>query len=302
MPDVDEVKETIEKYLNTFPAHGTKRLGFFGGSFTGMPVEEQNQYLDVALPYIQSGQIEAIMLSTRPDYISEDILDNLKKYKVETIELGVQSLDNEVLVKSARGHNVDDVKKSAALILNMGFKLGLQMMIGLPCDTFEKSMKTAQGIIDLGAHCTRIYPTLVIKNTHLETLYKSGEYTPLDLEQAIEWCKHLLKLFEKNNVTVLRMGLHPSEGLLTGNDLVAGPFHVSFKELVLSAIWKEIWDDVLMHKTGEELVIEVPPKSINAAVGYQSANKKYLLENFRSVIFQTNDNLTGYEYNIYIKR
>ncbi|MCL1849874.1 MAG: hypothetical protein FWF70_00435, partial [Bacteroidetes bacterium] len=112
----------------------------------------------------------------------------------------------------------------------------------------------------------------------------------------------LLKLFEKNNVTVLRMGLHPSEGLLTGNDLVAGPFHVSFKELVLSAIWKEIWDDVLMHKTGEELVIEVPPKSINAAVGYQSANKKYLLENFRSVIFQTNDNLTGYEYNIYIKR
>jgi len=302
LPDVDEVRETIEKYLNTFPVHGTKRLGFFGGSFTGMSVEEQNQYLDVALPYIQSGQIEAIMLSTRPDYISEEILYNLKKYKVETIELGVQSLDNEVLVKSARGHNADDVKKSAALILNKGFKLGLQMMIGLPGDTFEKSMKTAQGIIDLGAHCTRIYPTLVIKNTNLETLYKSGEYTPLHLEQAVEWCKHLLKLFEKNNVTVLRMGLHPSEGLLTGNDLVAGPFHISFKELVLSAIWKEIWDDVLMHKTGEKLWIEVPPKSINAAIGYKSANKKYLQENFRSVTFQGNDNLTDYEFNIYIKR
>jgi hypothetical protein len=122
------------------------------------------------------------------------------------------------------------------------------------------------------------------------------------LEQAVEWCKHLIKLFEKNNVTVLRMGLHPSEGLLTGNDLVAGPFHISFKELVLSAIWKEIWDDVFMHKTGEELVIEVPSKSINAAIGYKSANKKYLQERFRSVTFQTNDNLTGYEYNIYIKR
>ena len=299
LPDVDEVRETIEKYLNTFPVHGTKRLGFFGGSFTGMSVEEQNQYLDVALPYIQSGQIEAIMLSTRPDYISEEILYNLKKYKVETIELGVQSLDNEVLVKSARGHNADDVKKSAALILNKGFKLGLQMMIGLPGDTFEKSMKTAQGIIDLGAHCTRIYPTLVIKNTNLETLYKSGEYTPLHLEQAVEWCNHLLKLFEKNNVTVLRMGLHPSEGLLTGNDLVDGAFHVSFKELVLTAIWKEIWDDVLMHKTDKELVIEVSSKSINAAIGYKSANKKYLQEHFRSVTFQINHNLMDYEFNVY---
>jgi histone acetyltransferase (RNA polymerase elongator complex component) len=295
-PSVDEVKEIIEKYLNTFPAYGVKRLGFFGGSFTGMSINEQNQYLEIVLPYIESGQIESITLSTRPDYITEEILDNLKRYKVETIELGVQSLDDEVLAKSGRGHNVDDVKKTAALILQKGFKLGLQMMIGLPGDTFEKSMKTAQGIIDLGAHCTRIYPTLVIRNTALETMYKSGNYTPLPLVEAVEWCKHLMKLFEKHNVIILRMGLHPSEGLITGNSLIAGPFHVSFKELVLSALWKEMFKEKLLDKTGEKLIIEIPSKFINAAIGYQSSNKKYLLEKFCSVTFKINNNLCDNEF------
>jgi len=298
-PSVDETKETIEKYLKTFPERGIKRIGFFGGSFTGMSIEEQNQYLNTVLPYIELGRIESIMLSTRPDYISEEILNNLKRYKVETIELGVQSLDEEVLLKSGRGHSVADVKNSAVLILKKGFKLGLQMMIGLPGDNFEKSMKTAQGIIDLGAHCTRIYPTLVIKDTLLETIYQSGEYIPLSLEQAVEWCKHLMKLFDKNNVTILRMGLHPSEGLLTGNSLIAGPFHVSFKELVLSALWEELLDEKLAGKYGEKLIIEVPSKSINAATGYKSSNKKYLLERFNFVSFKINNNLTDYEFNVF---
>jgi len=296
-PSINEVKETIEKYLKTFPAHGIKRLGFFGGSFTGMCIEEQNEYLNVVLPYVESDEIKSIVLSTRPDYISEEILDNLKKYKVETIELGTQSLDEEVLTKSGRGHSVSDVKNATALILKKEFKLGLQMMIGLPGDSFEKSMKTAQGIIELGAHCTRIYPTLVIKDTLLETIYKSGEYAPLPLEQAVEWCKHLMKLFVKNNVTILRMGLHPSEGLFTGNSLIAGPFHVSFKELVLTAIWSDILKTPMV---GEKLTIEVSPKSINAAIGYKSVNKKALLKQFRFVSFKINNNLADNEFNIYI--
>jgi len=297
-PSVDEVKETIEKYLRTFPTHGIKRLGFFGGSFTGMPIEEQNQYLNVVSPYIDLNRIESIMLSTRPDYISEEILDNLKRYKIETIELGVQSLDDEVLIKSGREHSAEDVKKSAALILQKGFKLGLQMMIGLPGDSFEKSMQTAQGIIDLGAHCTRIYPTLVIKDTVLETIYKSGKYIPLSLEEAVEWCKHLMKLFDKHNVTILRMGLHPSEGLITGDSLIAGPFHISFKELVLSALWKDIMEESLKDQKGEKLIIEVSSKSINAATGYKSVNKQNLLKRFNSVTFKINNNLTDKEFNI----
>lgn len=299
-PTIEEVKATLEKYLKTFPPYGTKRVGFFGGNFTGMPIEEQNQYLETVLPYVKSGEIESIMLSTRPDYISEEILINLKKYHVETIELGVQSLDPEVLIKSGRGHNTDVVKKSATLISKNGFKLGLQMMIGLPGDTLEKSMKTAQEIIDLGAHCTRIYPTLVIQDTLLETIYKSGEYTPLSLEQAVEWSKHIIKLFIENKVTILRIGLHPSEGLINGNSLVAGPFHVSFKELVLSALWKEIIEKKLFKKNlaSGKLTIEVPEKSINAAIGYKSVNKKEWLQRFKTVSFRINNTLTGYEFNL----
>ncbi|MCL2290648.1 MAG: radical SAM protein [Bacteroidetes bacterium] len=299
-PSVDEVKETIEKYLKTFPEHGVKKIGFFGGSFTGMSIEEQNQYLNIISPYIKLDQIDSITLSTRPDYVTEEILENLKNYKIETIELGAQSLDNEVLAKSGRGHSVADVKNAAALILQKGFKLGLQMMIGLPGDSFEKTMETAQGIIDLGAHYTRIYPTLVIKDTPLETMYKSRKYTPFSLEQAVEWCKHLMKLFAKNNVTILRMSLHPSEGIITGKNLVAGPFHISFKELVLSALWKDTLDEKLTGKHGEKLVIEVSSKSMNAAIGYQSSNKKYLLEKFRSVSFKINNNLIDNEFNICI--
>jgi len=188
------------------------------------------------------------------------------------------------------------VKKSAALILQKGFKLGLQMMIGLPEDNFEKTLKTAQGIIDLGAHFTRIYPTLVIKDTALEALYKSGKYTPLSLEQAVEWCKHLMILFDKNNVQILRMGLHPSEGLITGEQLIAGPFHISFRELVLSDIWREILENATKDKIGAQIIIEVPPTSINAAIGYKSANKKHLLKRFSSVLFKTNNKLTDYEF------
>ena len=298
LPSNDEIRETIEKYLTTFPIHGIKKLGFFGGSFTGMSVAEQNQYLDIVLPYIESGKIESIMLSTRPDYISEEKLDNLKRYKIETIELGVQSLDDEVLRKSGRGHNAEDVKKAAALILKKGFKLGLQMMIGLPGDSFEKTMQTAQGIIGLGAHCTRIYPTLVIQDTPLETIYKSGKYMPLSITEAVDWCKHLMKLFIENNVTILRMGLHPSEGLITGNSLVAGPFHVSFKELVLTALWKDIIEENIKEKSGEKLMIEVSSTSINAAVGYQSANKKHLQKKFKFVTFKINHNLRGNEVNV----
>ena len=297
VPEWYEIKQTIDLYLKTIPVAGIKKVGFFGGSFTGMSIEEQNQYLDIVLPYIETGMIDSVQLSTRPDYISEEILDNLKRYNVKIIELGVQSLDEKVLLHSGRGHTVKDVEQSAELILKKGFQLGLQMMIGLPEDSFEKSMYTARRIIALGADCTRIYPTLVIKDTPLETIYKSGKYNPLSLEEAITWSQQLFKLFTKHNVKILRMGLHPSEGLLTGNNLVAGAFHVSFKELVLTSIWKELLDEKLYDKSGKKLTIEIAPQAINAAVGYHAANKKALLKQFNNVHFQTHKDLEDYEYN-----
>lgn len=288
IPEKDEIIKTVNEHLASFPK-GKKRveIGFFGGSFTGLPLNEQEAFLKLAKPYLESGDIQGIRLSTRPDYINDKVLSLLKKYGVTTIELGAQSFDDEVLLKSYRGHTALQTVTSSKMILNEGFDLGLQMMIGLPGDTKEKALFTAQRIIDLGASNTRIYPTVVIKDTALHHWYKTGKYKPLSMEKAVEWTKHLLPLFEEAGVKVIRTGLHPSEGLLTGDELIDGPFHPSFKELVLT----EIWHDKLFEIKGnpqKELVLQVPSKELNYAVGYQSKNKKMLLERFSSVRFVPN--------------
>ncbi len=294
-PSPQAVKTNIEAYLPYMPSSAFKRIAFFGGSFTGMSLEEQNQYLEVALPYIEKGQIHEIQLSTRPDYITPEILANLKRYHVSIIELGAQSLHEDVLLQAKRGHSVKDVEEASQLILHYGFKLGLQMMIGLPGDTYEKALFTAQKIIAFGAHYTRIYPTLVIKDTALEHLYLSEQYIPLRLEQAVHWCKDLLCLFLKHDVKILRMGLHPSEGLINGKHLVAGPFHVSFKELVFSAWWNDRLRKTIGEQKGNKIVIRVNSKQVNAAIGYNGQNKNKLLSQFKYVTYIADDFLPLWE-------
>jgi len=280
-----EVEDIIQQHLATIPQGSHIRIAFFGGSFTGMSMEEQNQYLDVAFPYVQNGSVQGIQLSTRPDYITPEILDNLQRHGVSLIELGAQSLDDEVLQAAHRGHTVQQVQEASAMIREHGFELGLQMMIGLPGDTKEKALRTAQRIADFGAACTRIYPTLVVPHTRLALDYAEGRYQPLSLEEAVDWCKDLYLFFQEKNITVLRMGLHPSEGLLSGKGYIAGPFHVSFKELVMSAIWHDRILEQLHGDPQAEAIIKVPAGEINYAVGYGGANKKrfpnahYLIEN-----------------------
>lgn len=287
--DLEEINSTIQQYLRTFPQDGMKRIAFFGGTFTGMSLEEQNYYLDAVQPYLQSGKIESIQLSTRPDYINEPILENLKKHGVRIIELGAQSLDEEVLQFSGRGHTVKDVEKASQLINSYGFTLGLQMMVGLPFDTIEKTEKTARQIVDFGAKCTRIYPTLVIKDTFLEKLYRNGHYQPLTIEQAIDYSIAAMEIFEAGQVTVLRVGLHPSEGLINGTQLVAGPFHVSFKELVMTEQWHRRFLPFLQPSDCSEIAIAVPHEQLNAAIGYEARNKKELLQYYNKVEFFTDD-------------
>lgn len=279
----EEVINTIERYLTTFPEKAVKRIGFFGGSFTGMSIEEQNSYLDIVQPYIDAGKIDTIQLSTRPDYINEEILENLKKHRVSIVELGAQSLDERILAIVGRGHSVKDVEEASKMINGYGFELGLQMMIGLPGDTREGALRTAHKIIELGAKNTRIYPTLVIKDTVLERMYNDGEYTPLSLEEAVEWCSELMRLFEENNVKILRVGLHPSEGLMNRSSLIAGPFHVSFRELVMTRIWHDRLVKIFAGRNGDEkIVIDVPRDEMRYVIGYGSANRKLLKDNMLS--------------------
>jgi len=297
VPLPSDVDNIIQSHLATMSPECDKRIAFFGGSFTGMSISEQNEYLNIAERYLKQNLISGIQLSTRPDYITDEILDNLKAHGVTIIELGAQSLDDEILKRVGRGHTVEQVAVASRKILSYGFKLGLQMMIGLPGDTLDKSMRTATQIVDFGAEYTRIYPTLVVEDTLLAQWYREGKYAPLSLEEAVTWCKTLYPFFIEHNVNVLRVGLHPSEGLLSGKDYLAGPFHVSFKELVLSAIWKDkLLQDRQLQNNTEEVTIVVHPSQINYAIGYNAENKNLLLKKHKKIHYQTDEHLSDNEY------
>ncbi len=301
IPDKKEITETIESHLQSFKEKERHvEIGFFGGTFTGMSFSEQESYLKIVKPYLDAGVIQGIRLSTRPDYINREILLLLKKYGVITIELGAQSLDEEVLKRSFRGHTAKQVETASAMIRKAGFHLGLQMMIGLPGDTLDKALATAEKIIALEASNTRIYPALVIRDTAMHRWYEAGKYQPLTMSEAVDWSKKLLLRFEAARVKVIRLGLHPSEGLLDGSELIAGPFHPSFRELVLSAIWKDLLSPLLNEDKlkNKSIEIKVPTYELNYAIGYGASNKKMLLHYFKTVKFKSSSQLPSRWYEI----
>jgi histone acetyltransferase (RNA polymerase elongator complex component) len=274
IPQPAEVEQIILNHLTTIPADNSSiQIAFFGGSFTALPLDIQKNYLEVAAAFIPQ-QIDSIRISTRPDYINNENLELLKFYGVKNIELGAQSLHNEVLKLSARGHSVADVEIASQLILEMGFELGLQMMIGLPGDNDEFVMATAQKIVSLGATETRIYPTLVIKDTPLEKLWISGKYLPLQLNLAVQLAAKLYLYFLNHNIRVLRVGLYPSSDFACGVSFLAGPFHPNFKELVLSEIWRVKLDDLQLMQ-GKEYKIFVSNLNLNHAIGFSKSNLNY---------------------------
>ncbi len=292
VPSSEEINKMINDHLSTIPNEDTDtELAFFGGNFTGLNPNEQENFLKIVQPFIEKGKISGIRVSTRPDNIDLDVLKLLKKYNVKTIELGAQSMDNKVLRQVGRGHTSEDTIEAAMMIKEEGFSLGLQMMIGLPGDTLQKSICSARKITELKSDNTRIYPVLVIKGTRLEELYRTGEYQPLTLDEAVTWSKELLKIFEEANVKVIRIGLHPSEGLLSGEELVAGPFHPSFRELVLTEVWHDLLDP--LKEKGKKVEITVAPDQLNYAIGYNSKNKKMLLHHFNQVAFIPDPALQG---------
>lgn len=283
----EEIKQIIEQHLATFIRPSEVELAFFGGSFTGIDEKDMLTYLQIVQPYIEQGEIKSIRISTRPDYINEKILDILQQYNVKDIELGAQSLNEEVLAFAKRGHTVRDVENASQLIKSYGFSLGLQMMIGLPLDTVEKSKETAKKILKLGAESTRIYPTLVINNTDLADLYRQNKYKALSLDEAVDWTAEIYKIFSQSSIKILRVGLHPSEALINGTELLAGPFHVSFKELVLTKMWQEKFEKLPINTK----TILVNPKEINYAIGYNSKNKQLLQKKFPYLKFISDSNV-----------
>ena len=281
----EDVKEIIEEHLKYIKKDSKVEVAFFGGSFTGIEEAKQEELLSTAYEYIKQKKVDSIRISTRPDYIDKKILKRLKKYKVKTIELGVQSANDYILKKAGRGHTFEDVVKASKLIRWYGFDLGHQMMVGLPESTTVDEINTAKQLIKLKPKMVRIYPVLVIKNTKLEKDYRDGKYKPLTVTQAVEICKELVKLFAKKNIEVIRIGLQPTDTITNSesekSEVVSGPFHPAFRQLVESGMWYDVIVEKIkqLNTKVKEVVVTVNPADVNNVIGQRKDN----INNLRDV-------------------
>lgn len=280
----ENVRNIIEEHLKYIKENSKVEIAFFGGSFTGIKEEKQVELLETAYEYIKQKKADSIRISTRPDYIDKSTLKRLKKYKVKTIELGVQSANDYILKKAGRGHTFEDVKKASRLIRLYGFNLGHQMMVGLPESTKLDEINTAKQLIKLKPKMVRIYPVLVIRNTRLEKDYNDGKYKALTIVQAVEVCKELVKLFAKKNIEVIRIGLQPTDTITDPShkksEVVAGPFHPAFRQLVESGMWYDVIVEKIkkLNTKVKEVVVTVNPVDVNNVIGQKRENIKKLKE------------------------
>ena len=289
-PTKSDVEETIVNALS-FLKDDSKyaEIAFFGGSFTAIDRDYMISLLDATVPYID--KFKGIRISTRPDCIDEEILSLLKSYKVTSIELGAQSMDDNVLLCNKRGHSSADVYNASELIKSYGISLGLQMMTGLYMSDDDVDIKTAEAFIKIKPDTVRIYPTIVMKNTDLALLIENGRYIPQTLQNAVSLCSKLITMFEDNDINVIRVGLHHSESLEC--DMISGPYHPSFKELCES----EILYNKLVNKIKDkgicdtdELYVKVSPSCVSKIIGNKRSNIKRLEESgYKIKVIQDKD-------------
>ena len=281
----EDIEKTVDFYLeNIKDKKSKKEVAFFGGSFTGIDVIKQEEFLQTAYNYILEGKIDSIRISTRPDYINKETLKRLKKYKVQTIELGVQSANDYILKQSNRGHTFQDVKRASKLIRWYRFNLGHQMMVGLPESTRLDEINTAKELIKLKPKMVRIYPVLVIKNTRLEKEYINGNYKPLTVVQAVETCKELVNMFNKKKIEIIRIGLQNTDEISDPNneksEVVAGPYHPAFRQLVESGLWYDLIVSKIkqLNVKVKKVEVIVNPQDVNNVIGHKKENIEKLKE------------------------
>lgn len=275
----------VMQYIETMKRDQVE-LAFFGGSFTGIEQKLQEEYLSVAMQLKKQGIIHKIRLSTRPDYIDDESAIRLKAYGVDLVELGCQSFDDTVLSLSKRGHLSSAILNAVSTLKRHDIKFGIQLMLGLPGDSYSKFMEGVCKTVDLDPSCVRLYPALVIKNTELADQFLSGFYTPMNLDDAISWTAEALIHFERHGINVIRVGLQRTDLIDFDGDVLAGPFHPSFGELVRSKI---AFDDMLSLldersadadtiTSGEKIsaIFEVNDKQLSVAIGNKGKNKKAL--------------------------
>ena len=271
---------TLVKQAAALPRSGAARqLAFYGGSFTAIPETVQAALLEAGREAMEAGQVDSLRLSTRPDAVDERILERLWSFGVRTIELGAQSMDEEVLRRAGRGHSAEDLRRAARMIREAGFELILQMMTGLPGDTLEKSLYTARELIALEPDGVRIYPTVIVRGTELFDLWRRGEYREHTVEEAVDWCARLLPLFEEAGIPVIRLGLNPTEEL-SGGEAAAGAYHPALGELVKSRSLLNRARELLRPLPPGRVKLGVRSSLLSQALGQRRRNLEALRREF----------------------
>ena len=315
-PDVspEDVRGIIETYLPTLSGRGleTIEVAFFGGSFTGLPMEEQSAFLAVAAEYKERGLIDKIHMSTRPDYIDTSILDNLRSYGADTIELGVQSFDDSVLAAAGRGHSSEDVYRACSLIKDYGFELGIQLMIGLPGDSLETCIYSAQETVRMQPSIARLYPTIVLRDTALFDLQQAGLYHPLTTEEAVVITKEMYRIIAGAGINIIRVGLKSTDlisGSGAGSDQTWGhTYHPAFRQLVEGEIAREDIETQLKNlprtdadaNKKRRITVYSNGVSFSNMIGNSACNRKYFEESYPdlSLRFAVDDSLPDMQFRI----
>lgn len=277
-PALQGAREQINKWLQWLKPSVDNEAAFYGGSFTGLDAELQKQLLSLTDELIAQKIIGSVRLSTRPDYINPEALELLGKHGVKLVELGVQSLDNRVLAAAERGHTAEQVEPAVVLLHQYGFKVGLQLMVGMPEQSFSSVKETAAKVIEMRPDIARIYPLLVIKGTPLEKSFREGSFVPLSLEEAVEQSSYLYTAMESAGIKVIRIGLQPDEELCSPGNIVAGPFHPAMGELVKSrAIREQLTPEIAKLSAMEirDVVLYCHPSLESKVRGQKNANIAY---------------------------
>lgn len=275
--DSTEIKKIMDARLKSLAPIGLELIeaAFYGGSFTGLPIETQQELLAAVIPYKKEGRIQKIRLSTRPDYITTEILDMLRLYSVDIIELGAQSFDNDVLTLSSRGHNVAQTVNACEQILKHKFSLGVQLMVGLPGDTYEKSVHSATMAVEMKPDFVRIYPTVILRGSALAGLYQEGSFLPFTQEETIETVISMVKIFDEHHIPVIRIGLKSTNNISASTDL-SGNYHPAFRQLVESRMAYEDISKQLKKSNfvSGNIMISTHPRSFSNMIGQNAENKK----------------------------
>jgi len=279
IPSPETVSKTLWQAIKSRKYKGSKRaeVAFYGGTFTRLPIRKMVELLEAVKPFIEKGYFESIRISTRPDSLATERIELMKSYRVKTVELGAQSLDNRVLAAANRGHTAQDTIDGLRKLRSEGFSVGIQLMPGLPHETKESFQQTVMKTIELRPEFVRLYPTIVIEGTKLAEMYRSGRYTPLSLENAVDICAEAVSRFEEEGIHVIRIGLMSSPTLLQDGQVLAGPWHPSFGELVRARVYQnKIAQGVPKGLEGRRIHVSVNPKDLSLLRGHKNRGLRYL--------------------------